>query len=220
LRERVLPLVREYLSENRKPQLIPADTELYVVETRIAEKAQVRPANRWKRTKPRMMASLATLRGEMQQASFVVIVKTEELFRDKSVCHKKSLGWLMRTAEAALGEGEVAATALLEEVRLLHEAALPRDVLEHAALKNRICTIVDFRADRSRAVFKPEFKTWLRNRDPDLVTALPDHLARAPSRAPPEYAPLGVDLSTRFSPVLDEAVGRDAFRLRGFVTAA
>lgn len=220
LRERVLPLMQEYLEANGKRQFKAADTEIYLADTKIPDDAISKAASEWSRIKERALAVTGDLRGDAQSAFFEVLIKAEQLFRNKSIRHDKPLPRLLRAASEELDcRRSAVPIQTLHEIGAIYDAAIPKELRRHATFKSRLCSIIDFGQNRTRAAFKPEFKTWLLERDPDMITALPEHKASR-SRVPRGFQPIGADLSTRFSPMLDQAIGRDALQAQLFIAAA
>lgn len=218
LRQRLLPQLSKFRPERGYYGL--AANEHHVLQTVNelrwkGEKRWPKIANEWKL----LEGGLYDLLGKKAAPRHLivdVITRGRDLFNEFSpISHDAPLGPMLQELLAAyrsIGEPPV-----LQKLRVFYEEYVPSNKLVNARLLSRVMGIANITRLGADTI-RTEAAEFLLEKDPTYVRNLPEHReAREAPEAP--FIRRGLTWETKFSPLLDKLLTKEALQKFRFVTA-
>jgi len=215
LRQRLLPIVADWLSQRNAARFRKAQTEHHLLN-RLATSAREEANEVWASIESQLFDAISRLRGESRIVLLSILVKGRELFVEhSSVWEGRSLGRLIDLGFRLepLGPED---RCVLTDVKKLYDCCLPSAKVNHAWLKSQLYSIVSFSRWGSSSGLSDEVKGVLLERDCKFIETLPGHV-------PPHLKRVGNFASPRkieYSGFLNELIRRDVLAPFEFLNLA
>lgn len=205
LRERLLPRLAEYIGRSVGRFSI-AENEAFLA-AQVPDGAQ----QQWFALENTVI-DVATVAAHVERERLLqVLAKGRQYFSGESgISCTLSLGSLVKDGLDAIPSSTQAA-ALYDELKQFYLTCFPRSVRGHARLKSQLYEVARLDESVAQPHLHDSFKLHLFEVEKGFLERLPGHRTITASPAWKWLQP------NEFSPVLDELIGRDAFRVFEFI---
>ncbi|MBZ5497684.1 MAG: hypothetical protein LAP85_14880 [Acidobacteriia bacterium] len=215
LREELLPLVEEFVSEGAERYSVAENEEFLFKQVSKAERQSCQAA--WQKLEPKVFTIMATVPFERKAPIVEVMARAWQLFGLKrGVSHRRSFCSLIDQAFPA--SDDPLEDAVGQELDALCRRCFPGVSLPLAHLKSQLYSAFVF-GQRSRPYAKEGFKDFLKQQHFSFVESLPG-CKHSPRRPLESKARLYVTPPTRVPEIIDKIISRDALGSFDFLRLA
>ena len=208
LRCKLFPHVKSYLEgPYSDAPFTLRHNELYVlkkIKTEHPEQTR-RYSVQWKKIEKKIIQRLPNGKHKIRNLWVKLVVKGQQLFLDDRVRYRLAFHTIIKRIEDAKEKLGPYESELFAEIQKFKRRVFNLQVMMHSRLKSQLYLIAYFN-ERTTPSLKQEIKEHFLDKEPGIVTALPDH------HQPERKGGFGVPrFEPSFSPILDNLIDRYVF---------